>query len=176
MDKKQKKKVQVYKKFVLCFPFTFQYRIITGEGLSNLLKMIKLVYEFNSETKRSIKFGYNSSMKLIQEEKLNQSENDGHLIFFFYKQNLQTLINLLIMKGKNNIGNNKLFLICEEEKEHFKKLLKIKNVICFTLVKNEKNEKVFKGICTTYEQYDCISPNNLVSIYQSDVKEISNEK
>ena len=59
MDKKQKKKVQVYKKFALCFPFSYQYRVITGETALYMAKASKLIYDFNTETKASIKFGYN---------------------------------------------------------------------------------------------------------------------
>ncbi len=176
MDKKQKKKVQVYKKFALCFPFSYQYRVITGETALYMAKASKLIYDFNTETKASIKFGYNSTMKIVQEEKYNTSKNNIHIVFFFYKENLNTLVNLLMMKARNTFGNNKIYLIDDEEKKSFLSALKIKKMICFTIVKNDKNEKVINGIIDKYETFNCLAINNITPIYQKDVKEITSEK
>ena len=49
-------------------------------------------------------------------------------------------------------------------------------MICFTIVKNDKNEKVINGIIDKYETFNCLAINNITPIYQKDVKEITSEK
>jgi hypothetical protein len=68
---------------------------------------MKLIFTFNKETKDSIKFGLNTAIHIIQNDKI---EKNLILIFIFYKQSLNNLINLILLKS-NNSNNIKIKLI-----------------------------------------------------------------
>ena len=67
---------------------------------------MKLIYNFNKQTKASIKFGLNTAIHIIQNDKV---EKDLVLIFIFYKESMNTLINLILLKSNN--FNNKSHII-----------------------------------------------------------------
>ncbi len=80
---------------------------------------MKLVYEFNTKTKGSLKFGVNSAVKLIQEtNEIGNDSNDSKkeknkepiLIFMFYDEKFKIIIDMIIIKCKELL-NVKFYLI-----------------------------------------------------------------
>ena len=111
---------------------------------------MKLIYNFNKQTKSSIKFGLNTAIHIIQNDKI---EKNLILIFIFYKQSLNILINLLLLKS-NNSDNIKIFLIDSNEQKHFLNLFQLKKILAFTLYKNEYNSKVIDEIFNNFHTYN----------------------
>ena len=132
---------------------------------------MKLIYNFNKQTKSSIKFGLNTAIHIIQNDKI---EKNLILIFIFYKQSLNILINLLLLKS-NNSDNIKIFLIDSNEQKHFLNLFQLKKIFAFTLYKNEYNSKVIDEIFNNFHTYNSNS-NEYIPIYKTNIKEISIEK
>ena len=132
---------------------------------------MKLIYNFNKQTKSSIKFGLNTAIHIIQNDKI---EKNLILIFIFYKQSLNILINLLLLKS-NNSDNIKIFLIDSNEQKHFLNLFQLKKILAFTLYKNEYNSKVIDEIFNNFHTYNSNS-NEYIPIYKPNIKEISIEK
>ena len=132
---------------------------------------MKLIFTFNKQTKDSIKFGLNTAIHIIQNDKI---EKNLILIFIFYKQSLNILINLLLLKS-NNSDNIKIFLIDSNEQKHFLNLFKLKKILAFTLYKNEYNSKVIDEIFNNFHTYNSNS-NEYIPIYKTNIKEISIEK
>ena len=132
---------------------------------------MKLIYNFNKQTKSSIKFGLNTAIHIIQNDKI---EKNLILIFIFYKQSLNILINLLLLKS-NNSDNIKIFLIDSNEQKHFLNLFQLKKILAFTLYKNEYNSKVIDEIFNNFHTYNSNS-NEYIPIYKANIKEISIEK
>ncbi len=64
------------------------------------------MFEFNKKTKSSIKFGFNTTSKLIQSE----TNKDLIVTFIFYDENLKLLIDLLVLKCKAR-ENIKLYIV-----------------------------------------------------------------
>jgi len=64
------------------------------------------MFDFNKKTKSSIKFGFNTTSKLIQSE----ANKDLTVIFIFYDDDLKLLIDLLVLKCKSK-ENLKLYII-----------------------------------------------------------------
>ena len=132
---------------------------------------MKLIFTFNKQTKDSIKFGLNTAIHIIQNDKI---EKNLILIFIFYKQSLNILINLLLLKS-NNSDNIKIFLIDSNEQKHFLNLFQLKKILAFTLYKNEYNSKVIDEIFNNFHTYNSNS-NEYIPIYKPNIKEISIEK
>ena len=132
---------------------------------------MKLIYNFNKQTKSSIKFGLNTAIHIIQNDKI---EKNLILIFIFYKQSLNNLINLILLKS-NNSNNIKIFLIDSNDQKNFLNLFQLKKLLAFTLYKNEYNSKVIDEIFNNFHTYNSNS-NEYIPIYKTNIKEISIEK
>ena len=132
---------------------------------------MKLIYNFNKQTKSSIKFGLNTAIHIIQNDKI---EKNLILIFIFYKQSLNNLINLILLKS-NNSNNVKIFLIDSNDQKYFLTLFQLKKLLAFTVYKNEYNSKVIDEIFNNFHTYNSNS-NEYIPIYKTNIKEISIEK
>ena len=131
---------------------------------------MKLIFTFK-ETKDSIKFGLNTAIHIIQNDKI---EKNLILIFIFYKQSLNNLINLILLKS-NNSNNVKIFLIDSNDQKYFLTLFQLKKLLAFTVYKNEYNSKVIDEIFNNFHTYNSNS-NEYIPIYKTNIKEISIEK
>ena len=129
------------------------------------------MFTFNKETKDSIKFGLNTAIHIIQNDKI---EKNLILIFIFYKQSLNNLINLILLKS-NNSNNVKIFLIDSNDQKYFLNLFQLKKLLAFTVYKNEYNSKVIDEIFNNFHTYNSNS-NEYIPIYKTNIKEISIEK
>ena len=129
------------------------------------------MFTFNKETKDSIKFGLNTAIHIIQNDKI---EKNLILIFIFYKQSLNNLINLILLKSKNT-NNVKIFLIDSNDQKYFLNLFQLKKLLAFTVYKNEYNSKVIDEIFNNFHTYNSNS-NEYIPIYKTNIKEISIEK
>ena len=132
---------------------------------------MKLIFTFNKETKDSIKFGLNTAIHIIQNDKI---EKNLILIFIFYKQSLNNLINLILLKS-NNSNNVKIFLIDSNDQKYFLTLFQLKKLLAFTVYKNEYNSKIIDEIFNNFHTYNSNS-NEYIPIYKTNIKEISIEK
>ena len=147
---KTQKKLQYIKKLSYYYPFHIEIKIVSGENLVQyLLKRVKLIYTFNTNTKNSIKFGLNSIVKYTNKPK----ENNKILIFLFYKENIETLYDLLLLKTKENNKNIRILFIDEEYNKEFIDLFKIKSCLGFSITKIQNNEKVVDEIENNLSQY-----------------------
>ena len=147
---KNQKKLQYIKKLSYYYPFHIEIKIISGENLIQyLLKRIKLIFTFNTNTKRSIKFGLNSIIKYTNKPK----NNNKILIFLFFKENMETLYDLLLIKNKENNKNIRIIFIDEEYNKEFIDLFKIKSCLGFSIIKIQNNEKVVDEIENNLSQY-----------------------
>ena len=147
---KNQKKLQYIKKFSYYYPFHIEIKIISGENLIQyLLKRVKLIFTFNTNTKHSIKFGLNNIIKYINRPK----DNNKILIFLFYKENMETLYDLLLIKNKENNKNIRIAFIDEEYNKEFIDLFKIKSCLGFSIIKIQNNEKVVDEIENNLSQY-----------------------
>ena len=149
MNNKQKK-FQYLKQISYYYPFHIEIKIISGENLIQyLLKRIKLIFTFNTNTKRSIKFGLNSIIKYTN----RPEDNNKILILLFYKENMETLYDLLLIKNKENNKNIRIAFIDEEYNKEFIDLFKIKSCLGFSIIKIQNNEKVVDEIENNLSQY-----------------------
>ena len=158
--------------WIVNYIFIFFSKIITGNNSINyLIERMKLIFTFNKETKDSIKFGLNTAIHIIQNDKI---EKNLILIFIFYKQSLNNLINLILLKS-NNSNNVKIFLIDSNDQKYFLNLFQLKRLLAFTVYKNEYNSKVIDEIFNNFHTYNSNS-NEYIPIYKTNIKEISIEK
>ena len=147
---KTQKKFQYIKKLSYYYPFHLEIKIISGENLIQyLLKRVKLIFTFNTNTKHSIKFGLNSIIKYTNKIK----DNNKILIFIFYKENMESLYDLILIKNKENNKNIKIIFLNEENNKEFIDIFKIKNCMGFLIIRVESNEKVFDEIEKNLSQY-----------------------
>ena len=147
---KNQKKFQYIKKLSYYYPFHLEIKIISGENLIQyLLKRIKLIFTFNTNTKHSIKFGLNSIIKYTNKIK----DNNKILIFIFYKENMESLYDLILIKTKENNKNIRIIFLNEENNKEFIDIFKIKNCMGFLIIRVESNEKVFDEIEKNLSQY-----------------------
>ena len=176
-NKIQKKKPQIIKKYSLCFPNIYQYKIITDITTSEyILKSTLLIHTFNSLTKKTIKFGFNSTMSILQNK---AKQSTPKLLFIFYKDSLRLMLNMILMKALSEENNKscKLFLIDEVLfKKQFIDKLKIKKLLCYTIIESDKNSMIFNDLVSKLSQHDNILINKLNPIYKQDIKEITIEK
>ena len=147
---KTQKKFQYIKKLSYYYPFHLEIKIISGENLIQyLLKRVKLIFTFNTNTKHSIKFGLNSIIKYTNKIK----DNNKILIFIFYKENMESLYDLILIKNKENNKNIKIIFLNQENNKEFIDIFKIKNCMGFLIIRLESNEKVFDEIEKNLSQY-----------------------
>ena len=147
---KIQKKFQYIKKLSYYYPFHLEIKIISGENLIQyLLKRVKLIFTFNTNTKHSIKFGLNSIIKYTNKIK----DNNKILIFIFYKENMESLYDLILIKTKENNKNIRIIFLNEENNKEFIDIFKIKNCMGFLIIREESNEKVFDEIEKNLSQY-----------------------
>lgn len=148
MNNKQKK-FQYLKQISYYYPFHIEIKIISGENIIEYLKKrMKLIYTFNTNTKKTIKYGLNQINKYINK---NKAENQI-IIFIFYKESFITLYDLLIIKNQVN-KNIKIFFIDEDYNKDFLDIFKLKSCMGFCVLKNQCNEKVFNEIESKIAQY-----------------------
>ena len=156
MNKSQKKS-QYIKKLSYYYPLHIEIKIMSGENIVQyLLKRLKLIHTFNTNTRRSIKFGLNSIIKYVNKPK----ENNKILIFIFYKDNMESLYDLLLIKNKENEKNIRIAFLDEEYNKEFINIYKIKSCMGFLIIKTENNEKVFNEIESNISQYIVNNTNN----------------
>jgi hypothetical protein len=75
---------------------------------------VKIVQNFNSKTKSSLKFGINTVLKIVQ----NENFKDPLLVFVFSDESIKILIDMLIIKCKAR-ENTKIYLIDKTFKNNF---------------------------------------------------------
>ena len=97
-----------------------------------------------------------------------------NLIFIFYKKSLETLINLILLKYKD-LENNKLYFINNDEIKNFNNLFNIKKLLAFSIIKNDKNEKVIEEIKNNLSNYNAFN-NEIIPIYFTNIKETTIEQ
>ena len=149
MDNKKQKKLQYLKQLSYYYPFHLEIKIISGENIIEYLKKrLKLIYTFNTNTKKSIKYGINKINKYINKK----DEKNNILIFIFYKESFTIFYDLLIIKNKES-KNIKIFFLDEDYNKDFNDIFSLKSCMGFCIVKNQNNEKVFTEIETKLSQY-----------------------
>ncbi len=148
MNNKQKK-LQYLKQISYYYPFHIERKIISGENIIEYLKKrLKLIYTFNTNTRKSIKYGLNRINKYINK---NKKENEI-IVFIFYKESFTTFYDLLILKNQIN-KNIKIFFLDEDYNKDFINIFNIKSCMAFCVLKNQNNEKVFNEIESKIAQY-----------------------
>jgi hypothetical protein len=148
MNSKQKK-IQYLKQISYYYPFHIEIKIISGENIIEYLKKrLKLIYTFNTNTRKSIKYGLNRINKYINK---NKTENEI-IVFIFYKESFTTFYDLLILKNQVN-KNIKIFFLDEDYNKDFIDIFSIKSCMAFCVLKNQNNEKVFNEIESKITQY-----------------------
>jgi hypothetical protein len=148
MNSKQKK-LQYLKQVSYYYPFHIEIKIISGENIIEYLKKrLKLIYTFNTNTRKSIKYGLNRINKYINK---NKAENEI-IVFIFYKESFTTFYDLLILKNQVN-KNIKIFFLDEDYNKDFIDIFNIKSCMAFCVLKNQNNEKVFNEIESKITQY-----------------------
>jgi hypothetical protein len=137
--------------------------------LEYLSKRLKILMGFNNKTKSSLKFGINTLLKLIQNEK----SMEILICFIFHDENLKLLIDMIILKTREK-PNIKLYILDKNFKSEFVKIFKVKKLLAFTIVQNEANSQLFKEII---EKFVSFEQNKCSLLYDSTsvVKEISNQ-
>ena len=150
MNNKKQKKLQYLKQISYYYPFHIEIKVISGENLIEYLKKrLKLIYTFNTNTRKSIKYGLNRINKYINKN----NEESQIIVFIFYKESFTTLYDLMIIKNKVN-KNIKLFFINDDYNKEIIDIFKLKNCMGFCIIKNQSNEKVFTEIETNLSQYE----------------------
>ena len=148
MNDKKQKKLNYLKKISYYYPYHIEIKVISGENIIEYLKnRLKLVYTFNSSTKKSIKYGLNIANKYI-----NKKFKEQIIIFLFYKDPFLILYDLMLIKNQDN-KNIKIFFLDEEYIKDFLDIFNIKNCMAFCIIKNQSNEKVFDDIELKISQY-----------------------
>ena len=148
MNKIQKKN-QYIKKISYYYPAHIEIKVISGENLLEYLKKrIKLIYTFNTNTKHSIKFGLNSINKYI-----NRSKGEHKILaFIFYKDEMESLYDLMLIKNKEK-KNIRIIFLDKDSNQDFIDIFKIKNCLGFLILKNQNNEKAYNEIEHNLSQY-----------------------
>ena len=148
MNNKQKK-LQYLKEISYYYPFHIEIKIISGENIIEYLKKrLKLIYTFNTATRKSIKYGLNRINKYINK---NKEENEI-IVFIFYKESFTTFYDLLLLKNQVN-KNIKIFFLDDDYNKDFIEIFNIKSCMSFCVLKNKNNEKVFNEIESKISQY-----------------------
>ena len=149
MNSKKVKKLQYLKQISYYYPFHIEIKIISGENIIEYLKKrLTLIYTFNSNTKKSIKYGLNRINKYINK---NNEENQI-IIFIFYKESFTIFYDLMILKNQHN-KNIKIFFLDEDYNKDFIDIFNLKSCMSFCIIKNQNNEKVFNEIESKLSQY-----------------------
>ena len=149
MNNKKQKRAQYLKQISYYYPYHLEIKIISGENIIEYLKKrLKLIYTFNTNTKKSIKFGLNKINKYINKN----DEKSQILIFIFYKESFTIFYDLIIIKNKDN-KNIKIFFLDEDYNKDFIDIFNLKSCMGFCIIKNQSNEKVFTEIETKISQY-----------------------
>ena len=148
MNNKQKK-LQYLKQISYYYPFHIEIKIISGENIIEYLKKrIKLIYTFNTNTKKTIKYGLNQINKYINKNNVTKQI----VAFIFYKESFEALYDLMIIKNKVNKNIN-IYFINEDYNKDFLDIFKLKSCMGFCVLKNQGNEKVFNEIESKIAQY-----------------------
>ena len=151
MNSKKQKKLQFYKKTFCYYPYNLEIKIIVAENIIEYLKKrVNLIFTFNSQTKKSIKFGINRIIKYT-----NKSTNEI-IAFIFYKEDFLTLYSLLLLKCKEN-KKIKIYFIEPEYNKEFLELFRLKKCMGFLILKTQANEKPFNEILSNINQSEIIS-------------------
>ena len=155
-DKNQKsKKSKISKKYSLCFPFHINIKIVKEQNL--IIDLIKIIENLLSNKVNSFYFGLNTSLNIIQ--KINKDEKK---LFVFYKENMETLYDIILFRAKYN-DKISLYFIDEEIQKKFLEIFGLKKLLSFVLVKNNTNEKEFNEIKANLESYNTNKENNQIS-------------
>ena len=166
MNNKKQKKLQYIKQNSYYYPFHIEIKIISGENIIEYLKKrLKLIYTFNTNTKKSIKYGLNKINKYIN----RYNPENKIIIFLFYKESFITLYDLLLIKNQANKNIN-IFFIDEDYNKDFLDIFNIKSCFGFSVIKNQSNEKVFNEIESKISQYAI--DKNLTKIEEKTFKNI----
>jgi hypothetical protein len=75
-------------------------------SIEYITSRIKLIYNFNSKTKNSIKYGFNTVIKNVQDN----TNKSLLIVFMFYEPKFEPLIDVMILKTKER-ENIKFYLI-----------------------------------------------------------------
>ena len=152
-DKNQKsKKSKISKKYSLCFPFHINIKIVKEQ--KKIIDLIKIIENLLSNKVNSFYFGLNTSLNIIQ--KINKDEK---LLFVFYKENMETLYDIILFRAKYN-DKISLYFIDEEIQKKFLEIFGLKKLLSFVLVKNNASEKYFNEIKANLESYNINKENN----------------
>ena len=65
-----------------------------------------------SDQRKSLKFGFNSAIKLLEDQKYREEEK---IIFFFQDKGIEILLDMLTLKVKSN-NRTKLFVLDKQFK------------------------------------------------------------
>ena len=152
-DKNTKNKI--FKKYSLCFPFHINIKIVKEQ--KKIIDLIKIIENLLSNKVNSFYFGLNTSLNIIQ--KVNKDEK---LLFVFYKENMETLYDIILFRAKYN-DKISLYFIDEEIQKKFLEIFGLKKLLSFVLVKNNTNEKEFNEIKANLESYNINKENNKIS-------------
>ena len=149
MSSKKQKKLQYLKQISNYYPFQIEIKVISGENIIEYLKKrLKLIYTFNTNTRKSIKYGLNNINKYI-----NKNNGTKQIVaFIFYKESFETLYDLMIIKNTVNKNIN-IYFINEDYNKDFLDIFKLKNCMGFCVIKEQYNEKVITELETNLAQY-----------------------
>ena len=148
MNSKKKKNWNYIKEISYYYPYHIEIKIVSGENIIEYLKnRLKLIYTFNSNTKKSIKYGLNKANKYI-----NKRKKEEIIVFIFFNESFSIYYDLMLIKNKDN-NNIKLYFIDEKYNKDFLDVFNIKSCMAFTIIKNQSNEKVFDEIESKISQY-----------------------
>ena len=150
--KDKKKKNKILKKYSLCFPFHINIKIIKDQ--KKILELINKIQNLFSNKINTFYFGLNTSLNIIQ-----KNNNNEKLLFIFYKENMETLYDLILFRTKYNNKIN-IYFIDEEIQKKFLEIFKLKKLLSFILIKNNFNENIFNEIKINLESYNINKENN----------------
>ena len=150
--KDKKKKNKIFKKYSLCFPFHINVKIIKDQ--KKILELINKIQNLFSNKINTFYFGLNTSLNIIQ-----KNNNNEKLLFIFYKENMETLYDLILFRTKYNDKIN-IYFIDEEIQKKFLEIFKLKKLLSFVLIKNNFNENIFNEIKINLESYNINKENN----------------
>ena len=149
MSSKKQKKLQYLKQISSYYPFQTEIKVISGENIIEYLKKrLKLIYTFNTNTRKSIKYGLNNINKYINKNNVTKQI----VAFIFYKESFEALYDLMIIKNKVNKNIN-IYFINEDYNKDFLDIFKLKSCMGFCVIKEQYNEKVITEIESNLAQY-----------------------
>ena len=148
-DKNTKNKI--FKKYSLCFPFHINIKVIKDQKL--ILNFINNIQDLLSQKINSFFFGLNSSLNLIQNQKMEEK-----LLFIFYKNKMETLYDVILFRANNT--NVYIYFIDEEFQKKFLEIFKLKKLLSFALIKNNLNESKFNEIKNNLDNYNLNNDKN----------------